>query len=103
MHSSIASLRKRAMKMPHPGGEQIAEGAGAERHVFCTRVVGGEVVQKEQPNDREEAFEVNPDGADLDGTAELERQQAEREGGSGAAKSTTAPPVGRRAGPEKPN
>jgi hypothetical protein len=37
----------------------------------------------------EEGFEINPDGADLDGTAEIERQQA----GKTRPKGSPEPPV----------
>lgn len=37
----------------------------------------------------EEEFEINPDGADLDGTAEIERQQAGKTGPKGSPE----PPV----------
>ena len=36
-----------------------------------------------------EEFEINPDGADLDGTAEIERQQAGKSGPKGSPE----PPV----------
>ena len=45
------------------------------------------MAEKEQT--REEEFEVNPDGADLDGTAEIERQQAEKR----PPKGSPEPPV----------
>jgi len=38
---------------------------------------------------RDKDFEVNPDGADLDGTAEIERQRAGKTG----PKSSPEPPV----------
>lgn len=45
---------------------------------------------------RAEEFEINPDGADLDGTAEIERQQSERQQSGGetavaASQPTTVP------------
>ena len=43
----------------------------------------------EKKQTKEEEFEVNPDGADLDGTAEIERQQA----GKTAPKGSPEPPV----------
>ncbi|MEO8258847.1 MAG: hypothetical protein ABI868_15990 [Acidobacteriota bacterium] len=38
---------------------------------------------------KEDEFEINPDGADLDGTAEIERQQAGKTGPKGSPE----PPV----------
>jgi hypothetical protein len=43
----------------------------------------------EKKKTENEGFEVNPDGADLDGTAEIERQQGER----GGRKPSPEPPV----------
>jgi hypothetical protein len=49
---------------------------------------------------RAEEFEINPDGADLDGTAEIERQQSERGSGSetgpAASQPTTSPAADQR-------
>ena len=43
----------------------------------------------EKKQTEEEEFDINPDGADLDGTAEIERQQAGKTGPKG----TPEPPV----------
>jgi len=40
---------------------------------------------------RAEEFEINPDGADLDGTAEIERQQSGGETAVAASQPTTVP------------
>jgi len=61
-------------------------------------LIGGEMAESKQ---RAEEFEINPDGADLDGTAEIERQQIERqqsgrETGSAASQPTTAPVADQR-------
>jgi|KBSSwiStaDraftv2_1062776.scaffolds.fasta_scaffold3765758_1 hypothetical protein len=45
------------------------------------------MAEKKQTGDDE--FEINPDGADLDGTAEIERQHAEKTGPKGSPE----PPV----------
>ena len=42
----------------------------------------------EKKQTEEEEFEINPDGADLDGTAEIERQQAGRTGAEGITRTT---------------
>jgi hypothetical protein len=45
----------------------------------------------------DEAIEINPDGADLDGTAEIERQHGEQEGGANPVnRPTGSPPVGEK-------
>jgi hypothetical protein len=51
------------------------------------------VAEKTHTDDAGEQFDVNPDGADLDGTAEIERQQAERERGSGSPPSAGESPA----------
>jgi hypothetical protein len=47
--------------------------------------MGGEMAEERETTHTDEAFEVNPDGADLDGTAEIERQHGEPQTGSGGS------------------
>jgi hypothetical protein len=53
-------------------------GRNRSRHPVCTALVGGRMTDKKPTDGIDNLPEINPDGADLDGTAEIERQDDSR-------------------------